>query len=191
MAALARDRGFRYVGRMLVRDWTARCQRGSTKRFDSRRPDGSYGGNRMNSPTHGRPAPLFARALLAIIGWILFAPSAAHAGCSHYVQTTSDMSVIAHDIDFLSAPRPLENPRSTRASEIPTRPEPCSGALCSGRPVPLPAPAPLTDHQRGGSWAILVEAPRVALSEPVPCSRDDGIVQTHDTQSSVFHPPRS
>jgi hypothetical protein len=74
-------------------------------------------------------------------------------------------------------------------TEIPGRPRPCTGPMCSGRPsIPL-APS-IPDIQRITSWAILqATVPFLTTDQSESCLDDEEACLTH-TAGSIFHPPR-
>ncbi|WP_435010896.1 hypothetical protein P12x_002186 [Tundrisphaera lichenicola] len=137
----------------------------------------------MNSAPPGRSTTTFAGAFLTLLAWIVVAPQAARSECSsHYLPTISlSIGSEAPNLGGLTS--------SFEVAEIPDRPKPCTGEMCSGRPtVPL-SPAPIEVY-RVGSWAILVVTTRV--TEPDPQEGRFDLVEDRpiDSPAPIFHPPR-
>jgi hypothetical protein len=132
--------------------------------------------------------PLRLGAILSLL-MLLCAPApAARAGCSaHYLtaQTHAAAETFALDPLILSAsvlPPHDETP--------PSRPTPCSGALCSGNPaVPLSTVPPVMT-EGDGDWALSLRPP--VLADPGSIARpvEDAPLVRVDHPSSIFHPPR-
>ncbi len=80
--------------------------------------------------------------LIALAVLLCAWPSQAKAGCSHYVVAKTHAVQLTQLLD--SFERLDESRLST---EAPARPQPCSGAFCSGKPaVPVPVPIPMSRH---------------------------------------------
>src|SRR4051794_37611400 len=110
----------------------------------------------MRRANLGRSARSCAGAFLTLLAWALVGAQAARAECtSHYAPIISlSAGSGALDLGEMAAP--------DEANEVPGRPKPCTGEMCSGRPaVPL-SPAPSEIH-RVASWAILAVTTRIAV----------------------------
>ena len=72
----------------------------------------------------------------------------------------------------------------------PSRPVPCSGALCSGYPAVPPLTGPPIMPDGDGDWAIPISPP--ARDNPGSIARPDEepCLVLADHPSSIFHPPR-
>lgn len=142
----------------------------------------------MQSSAQGIAVPLRLGAILSLL-MLLCAPlPAARAGCSaHYVTSRTQTLAEAFDLDLLV----LNKSTLPNRDEIPpSRPTPCSGALCSGTPaIPLPVVPPVMTHGHG-DWAISLRPP--VLTDPGSIARpvEDARLVRVNHPSSIFHPPR-
>ena len=132
--------------------------------------------------------PLRLGAILSLL-MLLCAPApAARAGCSAYylhARTQAAAETFALDPLILSGsvlPPHDETP--------PSRPTPCSGALCSGNPaVPLSTVPPVMT-EGDGDWAISLRPPVLADPGSIARPAEDARLVPVDHPSSIFHPPR-
>jgi hypothetical protein len=132
--------------------------------------------------------PVRLGAILSLLMLFCAPAPAVRAGCSaHYATSRTQSSVDAFAIDplILSGsvlPFHDETP--------PTRPKPCSGALCSGNPaVPSPTVPPVTP-KGDGDWAISLRPPVLAEAGSIAWPAEDARLVPVDHPSSIFHPPR-
>jgi len=141
----------------------------------------------MKSEVVGRSMGFRAGAILTLWVGIVVAPGSALAGCSSRYAPAFALSgrleTGAQPFDQVVAQVIAD------AARTPDPPQPCQGAMCSGRPaIPL-APAPF-EVQRLDSWATLEVAPSVVKPVPTAPGRVEGNVRPILCPRSVFHPPR-
>jgi hypothetical protein len=145
----------------------------------------------MQSTAQGTAAPLRLGAILSLLMllMLLSAPiPAARAGCSgHYL--TSRTQAVAEKLALGSLVLG-ESGLPAQGERSPSRPTPCSGALCSGNPaVPL-STVPVVTPQGDGDWAISVRRPVLADPGSIGRLAEDALFVPVDNPSSIFHPPR-
>jgi len=137
----------------------------------------------------GRSVRLPAGALLALLTWIVAAPSEVKAGCGSQAVHRSGVDPLARYLDPLVLG---DADRTGVESAPPMRSErrgPCSGPSCSENSRPPAVPA-LSDVRSVEPWACL--GPVVVL--PVPESRSVAVASPAPhpllTPAPIFHPPR-
>jgi hypothetical protein len=67
---------------------------------------------------------------------------------------------------------------------------PCSGALCSGNPAPLPSTLPSVLPTGAGQWASPAFLISLATPGSLACPSADADLHPVDRSCSIFHPPR-
>lgn len=127
-------------------------------------------------------------AILSLL-MLLCAPApAARAGCSaHYLTSRTQAAAKTFSLD----PLILSGTALPRSDETPpSRPAPCSGAICSGNPaVPLSTvPSGMIESDR--DWAIPLHTPVSADPGPLVRAGEDARLVAVHQPSSIFHPPR-
>ena len=132
--------------------------------------------------------PLRLGAILSLL-MLLCAPAPpARAGCSaHYLTSRAQAAAETFALDplILSA-----SALPSHGEAPPSRPKPCSGALCSGNPaIPLSA-VPLVLTEGVGNWAISLRPPILADPGSIARRAEDARRAPVDHPSSIFHPPR-
>jgi hypothetical protein len=142
----------------------------------------------MRSSAQGTAVPLRVGAILSLL-MLLCAPApAARAACSaHHVTSRTQAAAETFALDPLILSGSVRPPHDETP---PSRPTPCSGALCSGNPaVPLSTVPPVMPEGHG-EWAISLRPP--VLAEPGSIARpaEDARLVPVDHPSSIFHPPR-
>ena len=141
----------------------------------------------MRSAIRGRSMRSWPGALLAFVAWLVVAPESALAGCSsHHVPTISYSTGSGIGLETLDRAGDLA---VADVTEIPRRPKPCTGEMCSSRPAMPVSPAP-PQVLRLGAWAILELTTTIASSERVDSRHDEGDIRPTHGLSSIFHPPR-
>jgi hypothetical protein len=132
-----------------------------------------------------RTLPSVLIALAVVAG---AAPSRTLAGCAHYVVSANTSTQSLNQLEILDQGTALH--AVALKSQLPARPRPCSGALCSGKPaVPVPPPG-VAGSLRVEQWGDLL-APRPL--EPGPAralAHREGIVHPLVEGSSIERPPR-
>jgi len=127
-------------------------------------------------------------ALLAILTIGIVLPSTARAGCAaHYVNSRSPWNGEVAHLELLNFTGAIPAPAEETPGE---RPKPCSGALCSGNPVPPLSTMPSVPSLTGGQWALpvcLVSQLGSGVFQRLPAHTD---VFPVDHSCSIFHPPR-
>jgi hypothetical protein len=142
----------------------------------------------MRSSIQGTALPVTFAAILSLFVLLCAPVPSARAGCSaHYVTSNTQADAEAFALD----PLPLSGPGlAPRENRPPTRPRPCSGALCSGNPLVPVSNAPSVVTQGDSHWAIPVVLPALAnpgsMARP---ARDAQLVPVNDP-AAIFHPPR-
>ena len=144
----------------------------------------------MESAAAPRTWGIWFSAVFTVVASISIASCPAQAGCSDYVRqgspsTRGEISLGVHG-DAQSPTGSVESPASSPLRE---REGPCTGALCSRKPVPA-STATLIDLQRVGNWAILSVQTRIAVPEAAPCPTDEQIFLPLSNGPSIDHPPR-
>ena len=132
--------------------------------------------------------PLRLGAILSLL-MLLCAPApAARAGCSaHYLTSLTQAATETLALDPLILSGSVLPPQDETP---PSRPTPCSGALCSGNPaVPLstvPPVMPVDD----GDWVFSLRPPVLADPESIARPAEDERLVPVDHPCSIYHPPR-
>jgi hypothetical protein len=127
------------------------------------------------------------RSLFAILVLGAVLPSAAHAACSgpHVIKSSQSPNRSAH-LELLDFAGALPD----RQKELPSRPVPCSGAMCSGNPASPLSTIPSITPDAHENWAV--SSP--SLSPISPRSFVYAAVHANtgpvDRASFIFHPPR-
>jgi hypothetical protein len=136
--------------------------------------------------TFKQPAYNPARAALALLVLVMFAPAAAQAGCSHLVTPGIDSE------RFRSLIEPLIHDLADQSEELPVAPapRPCSGALCSGQPATPAAPAVDADIP-SDSWAWNASVSGVVLTGVSILSIETRELHPTCLAIPVFRPPPS
>jgi hypothetical protein len=132
--------------------------------------------------------PLRLGAILSFL-MLLCAPApAARAGCSaHYLTPRTQAAAVTFALDPLILSGSV---LSSHDETPPSRPTPCSGALCSGNPaVPLSTVPPMMTED-DGDWAISLRPPVLADPGSIARPAEDAHLVPVDHPSSIFHPPR-
>jgi hypothetical protein len=132
--------------------------------------------------------PLKLGAILSLL-MLLCAPApAARAGCSaHYLSSRTQAAAESFALDPLILSGSVLPPRDETP---PSRPAPCSGALCSRNPaVPLSTVPPVMT-KGGGDWAISPRPPVLADVGSIARPAEDARLVPVDHPPSIFHPPR-
>lgn len=129
------------------------------------------------------PSVLVALAVVACA-----APSRAQAGCAHYVVSGK---APAHSLGNLEI---FDHPAAPQASpaddQLPPRPKPCSGALCSGKPA-APVPAPVaTGTLRVDQWVDLMAPPPLEPGFGRALAHRERLVRPVVEGASIERPPR-
>lgn len=149
----------------------------------------SSGWGVMRTATLGRSFGPLGGVAIALLLWGVFTPQTAYARCSHYArpETSEPGSILGLEllerIDALSGMTPLPEPA------VPSRPTPCSGAMCSGLPA-VPSSSASPEPQTVGFWAILTAPDGLATLESVDSPFDEETPSLAHSGCSVFHPPR-
>ena len=142
----------------------------------------------MESSAQGTVVPLRLGAILSLL-MILCAPApTARAGCSaHYLTSRARAAAETFALDPLILSASVLPPHGETP---PSRPKPCSGALCTGNPaVPLSAVPPVMT-EGVGDWAISLRPPVLADPGSIAHRAEDARRAPVDQPSSIFHPPR-
>lgn len=127
-------------------------------------------------------------AILSLLMLLCAGSPAARAGCSgHYV--ASRMHTAAETFAF--DPLILSGSVLSLRDEIPpSRPMPCSGALCSGNPAVPHSTVPPVTPGGDGDWAIALGLPILAEPGSIARPAEGARLVPVDHPSSIFHPPR-
>jgi hypothetical protein len=137
----------------------------------------------MRRANLSRSASSWAGAFLTLLAWALSGHQAARAQCTSHSSPIVSLSVGSGTLDLGERVAPVG------ANEIPGRPKPCTGEMCSGRPaVPL-SPA-TSEIRRVASWAILAVTTRIAAPDRADRHLDPGGARPIHSPTSIFHPPR-
>ena len=141
----------------------------------------------MESSNRGRSLRAWSGALLTLLAWAVVAPEAALAGCSsHLLPTIAPSNEPGTGLDTLDRAGDLA---VADVTEIPGRPKPCTGEMCSGRPgLPL-SPAP-PEIRVFGSWAIVAVITRIEAPERSDLRLVERTIRPSRCCSLIFHPPR-
>jgi hypothetical protein len=142
----------------------------------------------MQSTGQGTAVPLKLGAILALLMLLCASAPAARAGCSaHYLTSRAQAAAETFALDPLILSGPVLPPHD---ETLPSRPTPCSGALCSGKPaVPLSTVPPVMTEGHG-DWAISLRPPVLADPGSIARPAEDARLVPVDHPSSIFHPPR-
>jgi hypothetical protein len=142
----------------------------------------------MQSSAQGTAVLLRPGAILSLVVLLCAPAPAARAGCSgHHVTSRIQAAAEAFALDPLILSGSVLPPRDETP---PSRPTPCSGALCSGNPaVPLSTGPPVM-AEGDGHWAISFHPPVVAEPGSIARPAEDAHLVPVDHPSSIFHPPR-
>jgi hypothetical protein len=139
----------------------------------------------MRHSVLGRLATPRSGAILTLLVLGIFTPSAAKAGCSaHYLASTPQPGI---PLELLSLAGALPTPEDESPRE---RPTPCSGALCSGNPAPLPTTMPSVPPPGGSQWAVPVASSSPACPGAFARFPHQAIFRPVDRADAIFHPPR-
>jgi hypothetical protein len=116
-------------------------------------------------------------------------PGTARAGCAHYVTVGQSHDHAPFGLELLTRD---SAGTASLAAAVPSRPRPCTGALCSGKPaVPLPSPvSALVGHPQAEEWVGLSPAPVVASAAGGARLTDDVRVRPIHEGASIDRPPR-
>jgi hypothetical protein len=137
----------------------------------------------MRSSVPGRSMKLCSGMLLAFLAWVLVAPQSALAGCSSHqapiISIGFGLETLDHAGDLAVA----------EVNQIPGRPKPCNGAMCSGKPA-MPVSPAAPKILRVVVWAILEITPQIGSTDWAGSRNDEGDVQPIHSSASIFHPPR-
>jgi hypothetical protein len=138
---------------------------------------------RSHRPWHLFSSP--AGVVATLLALVPVAPSAARAGCSHFVTSQSDparlpslVGTLLRDLAVPSDPLP-----------IPPAQRRCSGSWCSGQPA-IPSVPAGTFEGRLGSWAWCVPVPNAASTDPSFLAAGSDTIRPLWQANDVFHPPR-
>jgi hypothetical protein len=132
---------------------------------------------------------ILAKMALTVLVVTVLGSGSAAAGCSHYVQTNSDLP--KYELSLAQFDNAGSGNDATEAS-TPTDPQrrrPCSGALCTGQPASPSSPTQI-DVPRAGQWAIIAIPTPAVVSDPVFSSADENDLRPTHCSISVYHPPR-
>jgi hypothetical protein len=142
----------------------------------------------MVSSAQGTAVPLRLGAILPLLILLCAPAPAARAGCSvHDLTSRTQAAAETFALDPLIQSGSVLLPNDETP---PSRPTPCSGALCSGNPaVPLSTVPPVMT-KGDGDRAISVRPPVPADPGSVARPAEDGRLVPVDHPSSIFHPPR-
>jgi hypothetical protein len=144
----------------------------------------------MESAAAPRTWGIWFSAVFTVVVSLSIASSPAQAACSDYVRHGSPP--LREEISLGGqggAQSPTGSVESLSSSPLRERRGPCTGALCSRKPVPA-STATLIDMQRVGNWAILSVQTRIAVPEAAPCPKDEQIFLPLSNGPSIDHPPR-
>jgi hypothetical protein len=142
----------------------------------------------MRSSVPGIAARLRLGAILSLLMLLCAAAPSARAGCSAaHLGPRAQAAAEAYGL----APLFLGGSATPDQDETPpSRPAPCSGALCSGNPGVPPSTAPLTVVGVGSDWAVALSTPVLAAPGSIVRAREDARLAPVNQPSSIFHPPR-
>ncbi len=132
--------------------------------------------------------PLRLGAILLLLMFLCAPAPAARAGCSALYLTSRTQAAAE-----TSALDPLILSGSVLPSHDetpPSRPTPCSGALCSGNPAAPLSTVPPIMPEGDGDWAISPCPPVLADPGSIARPAGDARLVPVDHPSSIFHPPR-
>jgi hypothetical protein len=142
----------------------------------------------MRSSVPGIAARLRLGAILSLLMLLCAPASSARAGCSaSHLAPRAQAAAETYGL----APLFLGGSATPDQDETPpSRPAPCSGALCSGNPGVPPSTAPLSVVGVGSDWAIPLRLTVLADPGSLIRAREDAGLIPVNQPSSVFHPPR-
>ena len=114
----------------------------------------------MQTSAQGTAVPLRLGAILSLLMLLVAPAPAARAGCSaHYLTSRTQAPAEAIALDRLILNGSVLPPHN---ETLPSRPTPCSGALCSGNPaIPLSTGSSVMT-EGDGDWAISLRSPLLA-----------------------------
>jgi hypothetical protein len=134
-----------------------------------------------------------AGAVISLLAFVLLAPPAVQAGCSHLVVSASDRFLHDNQLDALitggsSSSIADDLAQDPLKEQGPKRPTPCSGPGCSSR-VPLPVSTASQVLDGSDQWVALSAVVRLAVASP-PCRTvDEPAARPAGRKPSIFHPP--
>jgi hypothetical protein len=142
----------------------------------------------MRLIARGSSVRCWVAALLTMLPISIVWPSTILAGCAaHYGYSGSPWNGKLAHLELLSLTGAIPAP----AQELPGEtPKPCSGALCSGNPAPLPSTIPTVPPPTGPQWAMPVLEQILVGSGSFQPRQTDTMVCPLDHACSIFHPPR-
>ena len=142
----------------------------------------------MSSQPFQHGSRTLAGACVVLLASAILAPSPAEAGCSHDVISVNTRGTMrTSQLDILN---PIGSPSNPIATHPPSRPRPCSGALCSGKPAVPPVPVVSTETQ-GEQWGELLSPPAALVEEGRWLDRAKSFLQPVLQGPSIDRPPRA
>jgi hypothetical protein len=142
----------------------------------------------MESAAAPRTWGIWFSAAFTVVVSLSIASSPAQAACSDYVRHGSPP--LREEIS-LGAQGGAQSPAGSAGLSSPLRERggPCTGALCSRKPVPA-STATLIDVQRVGNWAMLSVPAGAGVPEVAPRLMKEQVFLPISNGPTVYHPPR-
>jgi hypothetical protein len=128
-----------------------------------------------------------AGVVFTLLASVLLAPSAAEAGCSHYVTTRTDAGRFVSLVTSLNLD--LAGQSQSQQLPVPLPKSPCSGAWCSGQPATPAVPAWVFDRVLD-SWSWCPSASFLSAARPSFLFFEMTTLLPIHQGCGVFHPPR-
>jgi hypothetical protein len=127
-------------------------------------------------------------AILSLLILLCDPVPSARAGCSaRYLTSRAQAAAETSALDPLILSGWVLTPHDETP---PSRPTPCSGALCSGNPAVPPSTVPPVMPEGDGDWALSLCSPVLADPGSIARPAEDARLVPVDDPSSIFHPPR-
>jgi hypothetical protein len=141
----------------------------------------------MSSAVFGRLSKFFFRALLVLLMWVFVDRGTVLADCQSHdlpaIPLSNGSAIGSGSLDG-AGERALAD-----LTEIPGRPKPCTGPMCSGR-LPMPLAPSTPEFHRIALWAILQVTIPFLTPVATEFRLDDAEFRPNHPSRSVFHPPR-
>jgi hypothetical protein len=132
----------------------------------------------------------FAGVLLALVAFVVAAPSKVQAGCTSHVRVPGQPGSLVNRLDPLIVGEAGRIQDGSATPATPAVPRPCSGPTCSGKSSP-PALPSISETRYVEAWACLGLITRRLTLDSGFVTTPSSLVSPILSPDVIFHPPRA